>query len=287
MGRITKNNCDYFPHFTTMRNHRKVKALRNKFGQERGYAFWSMFIEYLTELDGNEMEYCEREFEMFAGEMSGGISAAEIQSMVDFCISIELLFHDSGFIYSESLNKYLSPVYEKRQREKEKSKTRVRGENGNFTTNGGISATVNPPQCNISATEKPQSKVKESKVKESKVYISDFKKSLHKDFCDIHSQFYKSIIGEKYNFIGGKDGKAIKLIIDHVYNALKEKGKEQNKETMISFWDAIFKNYDKWSDFNKKHTSVSEIYSRLSSIIQDIKTAHTKPKYDPTLNVPV
>ena len=83
MGRPIKNNCDYFPHLTTMRNHKKVKALRNKFGQVLGYAFWSMFIEYLTEQDGNELEDSEIELEMFAGEL--GVSVTEIQDMVNYC----------------------------------------------------------------------------------------------------------------------------------------------------------------------------------------------------------
>ena len=123
MARPTKNNCDYFPHQTTMRNHRKVKALRNKFGQVLGYAFWAMFIEYLTEQDGCEVENSEIELDMFAGEL--GVSVTEIQEMVNYCIRIELLFlNKDNFIYSESLNDNLLPVFEKRKKAKEMSKTR-------------------------------------------------------------------------------------------------------------------------------------------------------------------
>lgn len=155
-----KNNCDYFPHFTTMRNHKKVKALRAKFGQVLGYAFWSMVIEYLTEQDGIEFEYSEIEIEMFAGEL--GVSSTEIRDMVDYCIKIELLFlTNDNFIYSESLNESLQPVFEKRKRAKELSKTRKRHNNGSYCDNDTTT-------CGVSVTEMPQSKVKESKEKKSK-----------------------------------------------------------------------------------------------------------------------
>ncbi|MBW6490985.1 MAG: DUF4373 domain-containing protein [Lentimicrobium sp.] len=161
MGRIEKNNCDYFPHLVTMRNHRKVKALRNKFGQVLGYAFWSMVLEYLTEQDGNEFEYSEDEIEMFAAELS--IEPEKAKAMIEYCLNRELLFLNSeNFIYSNSLNAYLSPVYDKRMRARKASETRERRENGRFCHSNS-----NTP--GISVTEKPQSKVKESKEKESKV----------------------------------------------------------------------------------------------------------------------
>jgi len=157
MGRPVKNNCDYFPHFTTMRNHKKVKSLRAKFGQVLGYAFWSMFVEYLTEQDGTEIEFSDLEIEMFSGEL--GVSATEIRSMIDYCIKIELLFlTDDNFIYSDSLNELLQPVFDKRQNAKERSKTRERHVNGQFSTN-------NSTKLGVSATEIPQIEVK--KIKEN------------------------------------------------------------------------------------------------------------------------
>lgn len=159
MARPTKNNCDYFPHQTTMRNHRKVKALRNKFGQVLGYAFWAMFIEYLTEQDGCEVENSEIELDMFAGEL--GVSVTEIQEMVNYCIRIELLFlNKDNFIYSESLNDNLLPVFEKRKKAKEMSKTRKRRENGTFIQEKTTA-------LGVTVAETPQSKVEYSKVKKS------------------------------------------------------------------------------------------------------------------------
>lgn len=165
MARPSKNNCDYFPHHTTMRNHRKVKALRNKFGAVLGYAFWSMFIEYLTGLDGNEFELSNLECEMFAAEL--GVSASEIDSMVRYCIEIELLFINNGFVSSESLDEYLLPVYEKRGKAKEQSKRQSRNKNGSFGINAEqavVSVTETPKETVINSAEMPQSKV--NRIKE-------------------------------------------------------------------------------------------------------------------------
>ncbi len=166
MARPQKNNCEYFPHLTSTRNHRKIKALRNRFGSVLGYAFWVMFLEYLTDLDGNEFEFTNIECEMFAAEL--GVSAAEIPPIINYCIEIELLFKsEDNFIYSESLNENLKPVFEKRNRERDKSKTRKRRENGSFckenTTNDGVSA-----------TEIPHSIVDKTKLDKTKKINTDF-----------------------------------------------------------------------------------------------------------------
>jgi hypothetical protein len=157
-----------------MRNHRKVKALRNKFGLIKGYAFWAMFIEYLTELDGNEFEYSDAECEMFAGEL--GVSATEIKEMIDYCIFIELLFKtDQNFIYSDSLNDNLNPVYEKRKRERVKSKAKIRRENGSFgkqLTNDGVSANDNTTNSGESVEEIPQSIIDKSII--DKISFDEF-----------------------------------------------------------------------------------------------------------------
>ena len=81
MARPKKNYCDYFPHDRDMRNHRKVKAIRTKFGPI-GYAIWSMTLEYLTGIDGNVFEYSDVEFELMAGDF--GVSATEIREVVDY-----------------------------------------------------------------------------------------------------------------------------------------------------------------------------------------------------------
>ena len=170
MGRPAKNNAEYFPHKTGMISHRKVLILRNKFGSVLGYAFWSLMLEWLTERDGLEWEDSELEMEMFASTL--GVPGEQIREMVDFSIRITLLSKtESGFIYSESLQENLDPVFEKRNKEREKSKTRKRAENGTFKNN------VQDVVVSVAETTKikvdtdsdyPHSRVKESKVNKSK-----------------------------------------------------------------------------------------------------------------------
>jgi len=152
MSRPIKNYCDYFPHDRDMRNHRKIKAIRTKFGIE-GYAIWSMLLEYLTGIDGNVFEYSESEFELIGGDF--GVSVETIRLFIDYCIKLEILFLKNGFINSESLDERLKPVYIKRGISKENSKKQLRL-NGKFINNNIVSN-------GVSVTEKPQSKVNESK----------------------------------------------------------------------------------------------------------------------------
>lgn len=157
MARPIKNYCDYFTHDRDMRNHRKVKALRNKFNIV-GYAIWVMILEYLTGADGNEFENSDNELEIISGDF--GVSIDEIREVLNYCLKLEMLFEKNGFIHSESLDERLSVVYEKRKVSKEVSKKQYR-KNGSFCRN-------NDESGDVSEEIMPQSKVKYSKVKKSK-----------------------------------------------------------------------------------------------------------------------
>lgn len=158
MARPQKNYCDYFTHDRDMRNHRKIKSVRTKFGLA-GYAIWCMTLEYLTGIDGNVVEYTDTEIELMSGDY--GVSGAEIREVLDYCIRLELLFLKDGFIHSETLDERLKPVYEKRGVSKSNSKKQLRS-NGQFVGN-------NTDDTVVSGAEIPQSKVKGIKVKETGV----------------------------------------------------------------------------------------------------------------------
>jgi len=162
MARPIKNYCDYFPHDRDMRNHRKIKAIRTKFGIE-GYAIWSMLLEYLTGIDGNVFEYSESEFELIGGDF--GVSVETIQLFIDYCIKLEILFLKDGFINSESLDERLKPVYIKRGMSKENSKKQLRL-NGKFVNNNSV-------LDGVIEAEKSQSKVNESKEDKKEHIIVD------------------------------------------------------------------------------------------------------------------
>lgn len=231
MARPKKNYCDYFPHDRDMRNHRKVKAIRTKFGAI-GYAIWSMTLEYLTGIDGNVFEYSDVEFELMAGDF--GVSATEIRDVVDYCIKLEMIFLNNGFINSDSLDERLKPVYEKRGTNKDKSKKQLRI-NGKFATNNTVSD-------GVSAPENPQSKVKESKVKEIKEYIpseNDFlaycKEVVENDLKAVYSEYEFSLKAKYQTWVdaGWNDGygKKIKVWKTKIKNTLPHLKKTYKSNT--------------------------------------------------------
>lgn len=192
MARPVKNYCDYFSHDNGMRDHRKVKAIRNKFGIA-GYGIWCMLLEYLTGIDGNEFEYSDVEFELMSGDF--GVSKQEVKDVIDYCISLEMLFNKNGFINSESLDERLKPVYEKRRVSKEKSKKQQR-KDGKFDSNKTV-------DTEVSATETPQSKVNKTKVKDINIreqsfldevskYSNDYPKHIIQNFIEYWTEPNKS-----------------------------------------------------------------------------------------------
>lgn len=192
MARPIKNSCEYFPHDADMRNHRKIKSLRVKFGSV-GYAIWNMLLESLTGNDGNVIQYSESEFELLSGDFCE--SPELIKEIIDYCIKLELLFNNENFISSESLDERLAPVYAKRNKSKEQSKKQKR-ENGKFinaetTTVQTIeSVTETPLVTELPTEETPQSKVNEIKVNKSKsketidwdVFLNWFNTTTKKNF---------------------------------------------------------------------------------------------------------
>ena len=183
MARPIKNSCDYFPHDADMRNHVKVRAIRSKF-RTSGYAIWSMFLEYLTGTDGNVCAYTELQFELLSGDFDE--ESTVIKAVIDYAVKIEMLFVEDGFIYSESLNERLAPVYAKRGKSKEQSQAQKR-HNGRYVGKNAVDTVV-------SVTETPQSKVNKIKVDKSKL---DYKKALLSsitiaDYPELNSDYISS-----------------------------------------------------------------------------------------------
>lgn len=162
MARPKKNNADYFSHDNDARNHRKIKALRNKFGIA-GYGFWFMLLEFLTYSDYNQFEFTDSEVELMAGDF--GVSATEIHDMLSYCISLDMITLENGVIRSKSLDERLECVYKKRGAKKEFLSQKPH--------NKVVSDTDNTNKAIVSATESTQSKVKEIKVKEKKNIIGE------------------------------------------------------------------------------------------------------------------
>lgn len=287
MPRPQQNNADYFSHDNNMRNHRKVKILRNKFGKQLGYTFWGIILEYLTGMDGTEFEYSDLEFEIIASEV-GEVSAAEIKNMVDFALKIELLFKDEdGFIFSESLNDRLSPVFKKRNREREKSQTKKRRIDGKFIESKIEESAKSTTSGGVSAAEMRQSKVKESKVYNKKsIVVSDEPtikpKTLHQMLCatwliDTHPGWTFT----------AQNGKEIKSIGDKFKKILIAQNKAPTDQTISDAFKYMCINLPDWY----KDKELSKINSGFNEIIEQIKNIkngktitgkQSQSKYAPT-----
>ena len=264
MARPQKNNCEYFPHDAGMRNHRKVKSLRQNF--KNGYSFWCMFLEFLTGSDGNVFENSDIERELLSGDF--GITVTEISDMINYCCKIELLFEKDGFITSESLNDRLLPVYTKRGRAKELSAKQLRIK-GKYVSN-------NTEQCGVTVTETPQSKVNKIKVNKSKkkeIIITD--KSVFQKCSDIYNNFCLRITNCSGVF-DGLQGKSLNSIIAYLLKNVKEQ--PPTDESICNAFQVILDNYDSWDKFHKDQLKLNQINSNLINIINSIKNGKSNSK---------
>ncbi len=155
MARPKKNNADYFSHDNSMRNHRKIKALRSNFGSD-GYMAYVMFLETLTGSDNFMLELkSELDWKLIAGDF--GIEVEKMKEISKEIEALELISFKDGWASCSSLNERLQPMMEKRKRNKELAAGMLRDNNGKYTS---------VRSSGISVTETPQSKVNERKVKD-------------------------------------------------------------------------------------------------------------------------
>jgi hypothetical protein len=142
MARPIKNNADYFPHYTNMRNDSRVLAIRRKFGIE-GYGIYCMLIESLANAENFKVSIDEMSLEILSGDY--GVDKNKLSDVMNYAITIDLIQVEKGLIGCKTLEKLLIPLTSRR---------------------------VIVAETKQKLTETPQkqdSKVKESKVKESKV----------------------------------------------------------------------------------------------------------------------
>lgn len=148
MPRPIKNNADYFPHDSDMRNDPKIKAIRRKFGIE-GYGIYCMVIEYLADADHFKAKINELGIELMSGDFD--IAPEKLTAIIDYAIVLDLLQKDTDSnISCNSLEKRLNPLLSKRERDRDR----------------------------VIDSENTQSKVKESKENKSKEKQSEEPDSL-------------------------------------------------------------------------------------------------------------
>ena len=157
MPRPKKRNADYFSHDNDMRNDRKIKAVRSRFGLE-GYAVYCMLLEALTDADDLQIKLDQTEKELLAADF--GIDTEIFMAILNYMQSLGLIRIENDLLFCPVLSERLKQVFEKREKAK-KAYQKQKNKNKRVSeTETKVSATENT----VSDTEMTQSKVKESKV---------------------------------------------------------------------------------------------------------------------------
>ena len=205
---------DYFSHDNKMRNDRKIKALRAKFGLQ-GYAVFNMFLELLCEAELLVIEWNEMERELISGDF--GLPADELEEITNYLVHIDLLQRSNGWLYCENLDKRSDNVFDKRTRNLDS----LRIENG-----------VNIAETHVSIAESTQSKVKNSKEEKSIGLPDDEFKEVIEEWLQ-----YKKEKGQAYK------PKGLKEFISHIRKISNNNpvtAKAIIKQSMRNNWAGIF-----------------------------------------------
>jgi len=171
MARPKKLNLDYFSHDREMRNNRKIKALRSKFGLE-GYAIFNMLIETLAEKDLLQINYNPKELELLAGDFN--IPSEKLAEIIEYLIYLELLKLDKNHLFCPSLDKRSKVVFDKRMEFLEDLRQKNR---------------VSAPETGVSVIKSTQSKVKYSKVNKIKEKEKENQLIINADFENFRKEY--------------------------------------------------------------------------------------------------
>lgn len=112
MARPTKVTAEYFSHDANMRNDLKIRALRRKYGAT-GYAVWCMLLELIVSSDYLRFRYDEINQELIAADFD--VPTELLQQIVNYCTNLQLIKHEGGFLYSETLQNRLSGLFKRRK----------------------------------------------------------------------------------------------------------------------------------------------------------------------------
>ncbi len=154
MARPTRNNADYFTHYSGLRDDRRVKAIRTRFGVA-GYGMLMMFYEVLADADYAQLSITETEKELLAGDF--GVSVTEIDSLLQAAVKIGLFaVNEAGNIHSPDMDKWLEAVWAKRNRSRQVAETRQ-------TPIPDAETEQKPTSDVVSVTETPQRREEKSK----------------------------------------------------------------------------------------------------------------------------
>ena len=114
MARPIKNNADYFPHETGMRNDRRIKSLRKRHGAE-GYGIYGMLLEVLADAQGLQVKLTDLERQLILDDLD--LDEDTFQTVLDAILALGLFqLDDNNILRCRSLDSRLEPVFSKRER---------------------------------------------------------------------------------------------------------------------------------------------------------------------------
>jgi hypothetical protein len=240
MGRPKKHNADYFPHENGMRNDKKLKAVKGKFGLE-GYAVYNMILEILAESRLLIVQWNDTEKDMIAGDF--GIDVSELIEMINYFDKIKLIKIFNGFLYCPQLDLRLKPVFDKRNDDLDG----LRSKNGVIVPETEIST----PETPVSASEVhivENSIVKKRKGESRKNKSKRFIKPSPQDVTDYAKSIGFNLSGERFcNFYESKDW-------------MIGKNKMKNWKSAVVTW----KERDVNNKTKNKSLKIKENYDKLS-----------------------
>lgn len=143
-GRKIEESIPYFKHRNGMRDHRKLKAVRAKFGI-MGYAIYNMLLETLAQKGGQKVPFDDLEIELLAGDF--GVDSKTLKDCLLYMNTLNLI-QISDVISCNSLEDEFEPILEYRKAQREKMNRKRQGKQE--AANNKDSPSESPPEINES-----------------------------------------------------------------------------------------------------------------------------------------
>lgn len=122
-GRPRKENADYFPHDTDMRNDPAIRVLRSRWRND-GYAFWGYLLEKLSDANGFRLEWSQVDLEVEAADMDLNqddlVEMLATASRLDL-LSVEVTQDGTHLIHCDNLDARFASLIARREYRRDKN----------------------------------------------------------------------------------------------------------------------------------------------------------------------
>lgn len=258
-----------------MRNDRRLKALRLKFGIT-GYAVYNLMLEVLSEADLLVIYLDETELQLLAGDFN--IEAQELKIIIDYSCDIGLFRQRDKWIYCPQLDERSKIVFGKRTRDLDS----LRSGKGVF----GEFPKQKLPETDVSATESTQSKAKQSKGKESKgsKKISFFDGDKIARVIEAFKESYHEIRGMDYEITNsGKERTAATKLTKLYIKKYPDADPDEIIDGLRTYFDACLEIEDKWLFENMSIPIIVNQFNKINTILRYGKSGKSKGTSDEEL----